>query len=564
MNIKTRLATIAIVFVVTVLWLVPNFLEPGSAWPIKDRMTLGLDIQGGSHLVLKVDADSAIRSETRRMLADVEKNLAEKKHNVSKIEVTDELKVGLKVTLGSASEVKSAHEEITKMYGDIFTIVEGSDSLSMEYGEIYLRDWRKRLVEQAIETIRNRIDQFGVAEPSITAQGTDRILVQLPGIKDVTAAKDLINRTAKLEFMILSPDVKSEDLTKWIEEAEKSANINFKETKYTVYIEKLNEALKGKLPPNTKVLFQKDEAATSLEVGRQPIVLKTDETVTGEHLVNANVSAGEMGGPVVGFSFDAQGAKQFGELTKKNVKKPMAIVLDEVVKSVANIQEPITQGRGQITLGGGRDVNKALDDAKIIAVALRAGALPARLDQIEERTVGPSLGADAIEKGKFATIMASVAVFLFLILYYRGFGVVAALALSFNLLITVAVLSALRATLTLPGVAGLGLTVGMAVDAFVIIFERIKEEKGKGANLVMAMREGYNRAFSSILDANVSTLLVCVILMYYGTGPIRGFAVTLVCGLATSMFTALYFARGILELLLGRWQWKLSVQWGEK
>jgi preprotein translocase subunit SecD len=389
-------------------------------------------------------------------------------------------------------------------------------------------------------------------------------LVQLPGIKDASSAKDLINRTARLDFMMVDTEFAEDKLVSLIADAEKVNNLKFGEMKYSQYVDKLNEALKGKIPADTYVYFEKAENATNMDVGRRPYLVKTNEAVAGDKLTNATVGFdnSQMGGgaPIVSFSFDAVGARLFGELTQRNIHKPMAIVLDKVVKSAPTIQSAITGGHGQITLGRGRNQNDIIKEAKVIATALRAGALPAALEQVEERTVGPSLGADAIKQGQIGTLIAALAVFIFMFFYYKSFGLIADLSLAFNLLITVAILSALGATLTLPGVAGLALTLGIAVDASVIIFERVKEEMGKGAALPMAIREGYERAFSSIFDANVTSIAVCVVLMYYGTGPVRGFAVTLLTGLVITTFTAVFFTRAVMDLLVGRMRMNLSVK----
>ncbi|MES2855621.1 MAG: protein translocase subunit SecD, partial [Bdellovibrionota bacterium] len=405
--------------------------------------------------------------------------------------------------------------------------------------------------------------EFGVAEPSITAQGTDRILVQLPGIKDASNAKDLINRTARLDFMMVSTEMKQADLEKLVSDAETAGNFKLGgELRYSQYVDKVNEALKGKIPANTVVYFEKPENVANLETGRIPYLLRTDDIVTGDRLTNAQVSMDQYGKPVVHFTFDPIGTREFGALTTRNVQQNMAIVLDKVVKSAPNINEPITGGSGQITLGGGRDQNASLNEAKLIATSLRAGALPAALEQLEERTVGPSLGADAIRKGEIATLIAAALVFAFMILYYRTFGLIADLALSLNLLLTMAILSSLGATLTLPGVAGLALTLGISVDASVIIFERIKEEKRKGISLIAAIREGYDKAFSSILDSNLTSIGVCVVLMYFGTGPVRGFAVTLLTGLVITTFTAVFFTRTVLDWLTVKLKMNPSVGQG--
>ena len=570
-NLRTRWIVIALVFIVTVIWTVPNFIKPESPllkyWPTKSRMIYGLDIQGGSHLVLKVDVDSAVKLDAVRMAAQLPNQLKEEKVEVKGAEVVDPLHGGIKITLNEPGDASKVTDVLNKFYGNTLKITNTSGTdINVEYGELHLREFKSNLLNQAISVIRNRIDEFGVAEPSITAQGTDRILVQLPGIKDASTAKDLINRTARLDFMMVDKEAGKIDLQKLITEAETAAGIslktkdNDKGLKYSEYVEKLNEALKGKIPPNTVVYFEKPDNAETMDVGRIPFLLSTTETVTGGRLTNAQVGADQFGKPIVQFNFDAVGTREFGDMTRKHVNEPMAIVLDKIVKSAPNINEPITQGRGQITLGGGRDPQKSMTEAKLISTALRAGALPATLEQLEERTVGPSLGADAIRQGQIGTLIAALAVFVFMALYYKTFGIVADLALAFNLMITIAILSSLGATLTLPGVAGLALTLGIAVDASVIIFERVKEEMHKGATLPAAIREGYQRAFSSIFDANVTSIAVCVVLYYFGTGPIRGFAVTLLTGLVITTFTGVFFTRAILDTLVNKWKWNLSVR----
>jgi preprotein translocase subunit SecD len=568
-NLRARWAIILAIFAFAVIWTVPNFVNTENIWwPTKNRMVLGLDIQGGSHLVLRVDVDSAIKQDANRIAAQIPSELGEEKPPVAlkAVNVTDPLLGVMRLELNQASDAQAVKSFLDRFYGETLRISEETASaITVEYSELYVRDFRSKLLDQAIATIRNRIDEFGVAEPSITAQGTDRILVQLPGIKDAATAKDLINRTARLDFMIVSREMSELDLQNAIAEIEQSQGVKLGELRYSAYVDKINEALRAanKIPPNTVVFFEKPEAAASMEVARVPYLLKQNEIVTGDRLTNAQVGMGEFNRPVVHFSFDAVGTRQFGELTRQHTREMMAIVLDKVVKSAPVINEPITGGRGQITLGGGRDAQQSLNEAKIIATALRAGALPATLEQLEERTVGPSLGADAIRKGQIATMLAGLAVFAFMFLYYRSFGLIANLALAFNLFLTIAILSALGATLTLPGVAGLALTLGISVDASVIIFERIKEEIAKGASMIAAIREGYDKAFSSIFDSNVTSIMVCIVLMYYGTGPVRGFAVTLMAGLVVTMFSSVFFTRSIFDLLVGRWKWNLSLQWAQ-
>ncbi|MEM7647213.1 MAG: protein translocase subunit SecD, partial [Pseudomonadota bacterium] len=375
----------------------------------------------------------------------------------------------------------------------------------------------------------------------------------------------LINRAAKLEFMIVDPEFvpgspRLEEVAGWIKEAEEKDGFALGKDglRYSDYVKRVNEALKDKLPKDRVVRFEKQPNAKTLEAGKFPYVLQTDASMGGETLNDAAVSLDQIGQPIVVFSFDAKGAKEFGDLTTKHVKKLLAIVLDGVVRTAPNLREPITGGRGQIEMGGQGDRQKSIDDANLTAMVLRSGALPAELEQLEERTVGPTLGKDSIDKGKFAGLIGGLLVFLFMLAYYKAYGVIANLALGFNILMILAILTSLQATLTLPGVAGIVLTIGMAVDANVIIFERIKEEIAKGAGLLGAIKEGYARAFTAILDANITTAAVCAVLMYYGTGPIRGFAVTLIIGIITSMFTAIFFTRTILNLLVGKLKWKIA------
>jgi preprotein translocase subunit SecD len=561
-NLRVRLGVVAAVLFLAILWTVPNFVNTDKFWwPSKNKMVLGLDIQGGSHLVLRVDVDSAIKQDAQRIATGLPAEIAEDKKAVIKsAQVTDGLRGAIRIELEKPEDGAAVAAHIEKFYAQTFRVVDTSPTaVSVEYAEMHVREFRHQLLEQAIATIRNRIDEFGVAEPSITAQGTDRILVQLPGIKDASTAKELINRTARLDFMMVSHEMGPADLEKLIQDAETAGGFKLAGMRYTQYVDKLNESLKGKLPADTLVYFEKPENAASLEVARVPHLLKTTEIVTGNRLTNAQVGMDQYGKPIVQFKFDVMGTKQFGDLTRHHVKEQMAIVLDKVVKSAPSINEPITQGSGQITLGGGRDYNQTIKEAKLISTALRAGALPATLEQLEERTVGPSLGRDAIEKGQIATVVGAMLVFIFMIFFYHGFGLVADLALMFNLLIVVSVLSSLGATLTLPGVAGMALTLGISVDANVIIYERIKEEMSKGANLIAAIREGYARAFSSIFDANVTSVAVCVVLMYFGSGPVRGFAVTLLTGLLITTFTAVFFTRALIDLLVVKWKWNLSV-----
>lgn len=561
-SLRARWAIIFAVLALTVIWTVPNFVDTEKIWwPTQSKMVLGLDIQGGSHLVLRVDVDGAVKQETTRMATELPNQMSEQeKFTVKSSEVSDPIRGQIKIEANSPEDVEKVRTFLEKYYGNTIRIDDVvGPVMNVSLAELFLREFKSNLLDQAIATIRNRIDEFGVAEPSITAQGSDRILVQLPGIKDASSAKELINRTARLDFMLIDTSVSQADLTQMIQDAEKEHNFKFTDMKYSAYVDRLNEVLKGKIPANTVIYFEKPEDAVSLEAGRVPFLVRLDEVVPGSHLTNARIQPNQYGRPEVAFQFDAVGAKINGDMTGRNLGKAMAIVLDKVVKSTPVIQARITDS-GVITLGGSPDPQESMRDAKLISTALRAGALPASLEQVEERTVGPSLGHDAIQKGQVATLVAAVAVFVFMIIFYKSFGLIADIALALNLLGTVAILSSLGATLTLPGVAGLALTLGISVDASVIIFERIKEELGKGTNLAAAIREGYDKAFSSIFDSNLTSIAVCLVLMYYGTGPVRGFAITLVTGLLITMFTAVFFTRTVLDFFVGKLKWNLSVK----
>ncbi len=555
-SLKMRWIVIAGVFILSAMWSSPNFinLDKKSWWFTSDRLNYGLDIQGGLHLVMGVDVDSVVAESSRRLAKSVVVDMKEDKIIVAGVDVTEAKAGELSINLGGASL-----EQVKKFLGDSYNttlqiLSEDSQHVLVRYYETYLRDYNKKVLEQAIETIRNRIDEFGVSEPSITAQGIDRILVQLPGVEDAAGAKKLINTAARLEFMIVSSKATPEELQGWISEAEKKGKYSLEKLSYSDYIKRLNKDVKKK-PKGTVIYFEKSSNAKTMAAGRIPYLLETDTDLGGDDLEDAFVGFDEFGTPIVSLRFNVLGGKKFADLTGKNINRLMAIVLDNVVKSAPNIKSRIAGGSAQITLGSGNRQN-TLNEAKTVSMALRAGSLPASLEQLEERTVGPTLGRDSIDRAKLAGLIAGILVLIFMLFWYKGFGLVANVALIFNIVMVIAVLASLGATLTLPGVAGIILTVGMAVDANVIIFERIKEELVKGAGLKLSLKEGYGRAFSAIFDANITTAVVCVVLMYFGTGPIRGFAVTLLIGIITSMFTAIFFTRAVFDLLVEKFGFK--------
>jgi preprotein translocase subunit SecD len=370
-------------------------------------------------------------------------------------------------------------------------------------------------VDQALEKIRNRIDQFGVAEPDIRRQGQNRILLQLPGIKDPQRAKDLIGRTAQLEFKLVDNTAS------------------------------LQAAVDGNVPPGRQLLYQVDEDPQTGQKTKTPFLLKKRTLLTGDNLTDARVQIdSQYNNPYVSLEFDKKGARIFERITDENTGKLLAIVLDDRVASAPVIKEKISGGRAQIT--GQFTMNQARD----LAIVLRAGALPAPVKILEERTVGPSLGTDSIRKGLISMGIGGLLVILFMILYYKGAGIIADIALTLNVFFIAGGLAAFNATLTLPGIAGIILTIGMAVDANVIIFERIREELTLGKTPRAALDAGYNRATLTILDANVTTLIAAAVLFQFGTGAIKGFAVTLSMGVIASLLTSLVLSRTIFEFTL--------------
>lgn len=560
-SLRGRLILCLVVTLIGVIWIAPNFIDTSKIWwPTKEKLNYGLDIQGGLHLGLGIDVPKAMQEQSAKQSASIKNGLKADKNIDATVDVVDPNIVSLKITFQGPAGPVEDYLDLTNR-GAIQITKSGMGFVEVQYYESYLQQFKKNLVEKAREVIANRIDEFGVAEPVITIQGEDRILVQLPGLTDTESAKNLINRTAKLEFMIVDKDANPEEIQKWIDEAEKAGNfaLGKEGLRYSAYIDKLNEALKTKLPKNTVVRFMKAPSAKTLEAGKIPMVLKMDAMMGGETLDNAySTYDPQDNSPQVAFSFNDKGAREFGDLTTQHTKELMAIVLDGVVQSAPQIRGPIMGGNGVIQLGQG-NYQELLKEANLLSMVLRSGALPVTLELVEERAVGPSLGADSISKGKLATLWGSLGVILFMLIYYRVFGFIADIAVLVNMILLFAVLSSLRATITLPGIAGIALTVGMAVDANIIIFEKVRDEISKGASLIASVRDGFGRAFWTIFDSNVTTMATCIVLMYYGSGPIRGFAVSLTIGLAVSMFTAIYMTRTLIELFVVKFKWKIRI-----
>lgn len=517
-NLKWKFLLILFITAVALIYLAPSVIGEmsgllGKVLP-QDKIHLGLDLQGGMHLVLEVEAQKAVESYVERMKGDLKEDLKRKRIYAPRIERIN----GDQISLEILGEKERFDEYITSNY-PILKEISAQDQ--GKYQKIVLgivekqADYLRRYaVEQALETIRNRVDQFGVSEPDISPQGSDRILIQLPGIKDPHRAMRLIGRTALLEFKLLDEE------------------------------HSLQEALKGKVPEGDIILYQKREEPETGRVTRVPFLLREKTLMTGEVLKDAQVRFDEFNQPYVALEFDPRGAKMFDRITAKNVKKRLAIILDDNVYSAPVIQERISGGRAQIT--GGFTENEARD----LAIVLRAGALPAPVKILENRSVGPSLGRDLIDKGLKSIIIGGILVVFFMVIYYKMSGAIADFALILNLILIMGALAGLRATLTLPGIAGIILTIGMAVDANVLIFERIREELRLGKTPRAAIDGGYSKAFLTIVDANVTTLIAAVVLFQFGTGPVKGFAVTLSIGIVASLFTALFVSRVVFEILL--------------
>ncbi|VAX25045.1 Protein translocase subunit SecD [hydrothermal vent metagenome] len=506
MNKQTlwRLLVIAAVVLICVI----------SATPLNEKIHLGLDLQGGMHLIYEVDADKAVVSSLDNLTEDLKKFLKNKKIGVSLISREAE---NIVVRLNGAVAQK-AMDAIDDDYPILELTSQDLSKGLLTYA--YTPDHRdtvyKNAISQALETLRNRIDQFGVSEPTIQREGENRILIQLPGIKDRKRAINLIGKTARLEFRMLD------------EGADPSV------------------AIRKGAPPGDQLLYEKQfDPITKKVTGKIPYLVKKKVELTGGMLSNAEVRISQMNMPYVSIDFNKEGSRIFARLTTENVGKRMAIVLDDSVYSAPVIRERITGGSAMI------EGSFSHEEARDLAIVLRAGSLPAPLIKLEERSVGPSLGHDSISRGINSIIIGGIIVFVFMLLYYRLGGVIADIALGLNIVILAGALAYFGATLTLPGIAGIILTIGMAVDANVLVFERIREEIRNGKTIRSAVDSGFGKAFLTIIDANVTTLIAALVLFQFGTGPVKGFAVTLTIGIVASLFTAIFVSRTLFSWYLG-------------
>lgn len=481
-------------------------LDSMPSWVPRNKVTLGLDLQGGSHIMLKLERQDIVKERLETVVGEIRQTLRD-----AGIRYTGLSGVGqqVQVRITDQDKLQAAVEALNPLIEPVsvggLTGGTVTEATLEQPGDGLLRlsltdagiDYRvSSAVSQSMEVVRRRVDELGTTEPLIQRQGEDRIIVQVPGLTDPQRLKDLLNQTAKLTFHMVDTSMPA------------------------------NEALNNRPPPQSQILYSTDDPAV-------PYLVERNALISGENLVDAQAVFDQRSNePVVSFRFDSRGSQRFAQATQQNVGRPFAIVLDDQVISAPVIREPIIGGSGQIS------GNFTIEGANDLAVLLRAGALPATLTVVEERTVGPGLGQDSINAGVTASIIGAIAVVIFMLVFYGTFGVLANIALAANIAMIVAGLSLIGSTLTLPGIAGIVLTMGMAVDSNVLIYERIREEVRNGRKLIEAIDIGFKKAFATIFDANLTTLIAAVVLFFLGSGPVRGFAVTLSIGIVTTLFTA--------------------------
>lgn len=522
----SRWKTIFIWFVIAVSMLIaaPNLftneqLAKLPSWFPTKKVTLGLDLQGGSHIMLKIERGDIVKERLETVVGDIRNVLREANVRYTGLNGTGQQ---IQVRVTDTAQLEAAKKALQPLLAPVSagtfggTINEvsmqddGSGLLRLELTDAGIDYRLSSALTQSIEVVRRRVDELGTTEPLIQRQGSDRIIVQVPGLQDPQRLKALLNQTAKLSFHMVDTSMP------------------------------VQEALNGRPPANSQIMYSTDDPAVPYLVERRALV-------SGENLVDAQASFNQQNNePVVTFRFDSRGAQRFAQATQQNVGRPFAIVLDDQVISAPVIREPIVGGSGQIS------GNFTVQGANDLAVLLRAGALPATLTVVEERTVGPGLGADSIRAGVIASIIGALAVAGFMFAFYGFFGFLANVALMVNIVMILAVLSIIGSTLTLPGIAGIVLTMGMAVDSNVLIYERIREEVKSGRAVVPSIASGFQRAFATIIDANLTTLIAAIVLFYLGSGPVRGFAVTLAVGIVTTVFTAFTFTSWMFSLWVKR------------
>jgi protein-export membrane protein SecD len=505
------------------LLVLPNLLPPSVTGSLPNflqrKIVLGLDLQGGSHILLEVDSRTVQRERTENLRDEVRRVMRDARIGYTGLSIQGS---SVQLRLREPADMSEALRRLRELSNPVGGVFAGSNVRDIEVTDVGDNVIRltvteagvnarlRQAVDQSIEIVRRRVDELGTVEPLIQRQGADRVLVQVPGLDDPGRLKELLGRTAKLTFRMVDMSMSAQ------------------------------QAIDSRPPPESEVLMSSDKPPI-------PYLIERRVVVSGEDLIDAQPGFDQRTNePIVTFRFNNNGARRFGQATQQNVGRPFAIVLDNEVISAPVIREPILGGSGQIS--GNFTVQQAND----LAILLRAGALPAPLNVIEERTVGAGLGADSIEAGKLAAYVGSALVVLFMFVTYGLFGLFANIAVLFNVAMILGILSGLQATLTLPGIAGIVLTVGMAVDSNVLIYERIREEVRAGRSAIAALDTGFREALRTILDANITTLIAALILFYIGTGPVRGFALTLAIGIGTTMFTAYTLTRLIVATWV-RW-----------
>jgi SecD/SecF fusion protein len=542
--LKWKIILLAVLVAFSGITMLPTFTKNMPQWWQKymapEGLQLGLDLQGGMHLVLKVDLEKAIENSLDFAAQDLKNQLKDQRISVVQTPLNDPQKIVF--TLPNADSVSTVEKIVKDDFPNLEIAVQADKGtfprITLNLSESQIEFINKNAVDQSLEILRNRIDQFGVTEPVIVRQGKDEIIIQLAGITDPKRALNLIGRTAQLEFKIVVADA-AINLPELISKV--SADGLWKKGENR---DKLNDALKRFLPDGTEVYFEKDvDRQTGKEI-EIPILIKDQILMTGDMVKDAQVRVGgTFSEPYVSLDLTGRGSKVFGKITSDNTGKRLAIVLDDVVRSAPVIREKILGGSAQIT------GNFTYEEASDLAIILRVGALPAPVEIVQNLTVGASLGQDSINKGLASGLLGTFLVLLFMIVYYRISGVIANFALLLNILFVFAGLAALQATLTLPGIAGIILSIGMAVDSNVLIFERMREEFAIGKSVRSGVESGYSKAFSTIVDSQVTTLITALALFLFGTGPIKGFAVTLSLGVTFNLFTTLFATRLVYDVL---------------
>ncbi len=552
-----RFSLLAALTVVALMSVTPTFLNLNekSSFPMKSKINLGLDLQGGLYMVLGIDFNKVYRDEVigngRKMVNLLKEETVEAQ--IGELITTDSQDPKQSVVLAKATDADRAKEILSKYFGNTIRLTaENNGTLTYGLSRDFIKEVEDTALSKSIEVIRNRIDEFGVTEPEIVSQGTERIVVQLPGVKDIDRAKDLIGKTAKLEFKFVNDELAA-SMPEWMDKVKKAGVVFNKGERFSDYVRKVNETLAADLPKGFEIAFSKESNKNTNEITTMdPYLVDSATSLTGEELQEAFVRMDqEQNRPYVALEFKANGAKIFEEITGANIGKRLAIVLDGNVYSAPMVQGRIAGGSAQITLGTG-DYNTVMSEARDLALVLRAGALPVELVFEEQRVVGPSLGADAIDKAQYASIVGAFLVLAFMCFYYKFSGVIATITIVLNVLFTLSCLIALGATLSLPGIAGIALTVGMAVDGNILIYERIREELRLGVSPVEAVKVGFEKAFWAIADANITTALAGICLLNFGTGPVRGFAVTLLIGISTTVYTSYFVSKILFELYVGK------------